>query len=400
MRNSRRAAAVGLLTGGLLLMGFSAPTLADTVSAEGTSDAGAVVGAAEAGAGGSDQKDGSKVDKPSGLSGSERRELTEKILGDGEKTPERCESKDAKAAFADCLRDVKADRAAAAERAAADEAAAEKAAAEKAAAEKAASEKAAEEKAAERTQARAALLPNQDQLRGEGDLPPLPCVPADDPDCADPGDGGDNGNPCNQIDFPNDACPIEPFCEFGSNGQLPLCDTDPDPEPEPTCSVDSGDFDCNDDGTIDCGPGTTDLNCDGVADTDNGGGGGTGPIGGGGGTGPIGGGGGTGPIGGNTGDGTSGGESTGTTGGSAEGVVPGATSGGQALGTTACGDSAVCGGVLAMADSTTTSGSAAGTGLGDTGAPSGSLNLLVLGFGLVLMGGLMVRPRKLARHRA
>ncbi len=79
--------------------------------------------------------------------------------------------------------------------------------------------------------------------------------------------------------------------------------------------------------------------------------------------------------------------------------MPGATSGGLALGTTACGDSAVCGGVLAM-DTTTTSGSAAGTGLGDTGAPSDSRNLLVLGFGLVLMGGFMVRPRKLARHRA
>ncbi len=140
MRNSRRAAAIGLLTGGLLLMGFSAPTLADTGSAEGTSDASAVVSSGEAGAGGSDQKDDAKADQPSGLSGSERRELTEKILGEGEKTPDRCETKDAKAALAECLRDVKADRAAAAEKAA-DEAAAERAA-EKAA------EKAAEEKAA------------------------------------------------------------------------------------------------------------------------------------------------------------------------------------------------------------------------------------------------------------
>ncbi len=54
-----------------------------------------------------------------------------------------------------------------------------------------------------------------------------------DPDCEPPGDGDDNGNPCNQIDFPNDDCPIDDFCDFGSNGQLPLCDEGPgDPEPE------------------------------------------------------------------------------------------------------------------------------------------------------------------------
>ena len=41
-----------------------------------------------------------------------------------------------------------------------------------------------------------------------------------------------------------------------------------------------------------------------------------------------------------------------------------------------------------------------GSVLPETGAPASTQGLLVLGFGLVAAGFLLVRPRRLARHKA
>ncbi len=87
-----------------------------------------------------------------------------------------------------------------------------------------------------------------------------------------------------------------------------------------------------------------------------------------------------------------------------EGSVPGASTGGSTPGTSACSGSVICStvqGVDATAATPTTTTVLAddGSGLPDTGAPAGSQGLLVVGFGLLAAGGLLVRPRKLARHR-
>jgi len=115
------------------------------------------------------------------------------------------------------------------------------------------------------------------------------------------------------------------------------------------------------------------------------------------------------------GPGASAGGSSSSNGSGSEGTVPGGELRGISHGTSACGDPAICNdssilGVdastgLATTDATTTADTTtvAGTGstLPQTGAPSGTRGLLVLGLGLLLAGGLLVRPRRrLALHRA
>ncbi len=80
-------------------------------------------------------------------------------------------------------------------------------------------------------------------------------------------------------------------------------------------------------------------------------------------------------------------------------------------GTSVCGDPAICNdsGILGVDAShstptttTTSPSTVAGTGstLPETGAAAGSQGMLVIGFGLLAAGALLVRPRRLARHRA
>ncbi len=107
--------------------------------------------------------------------------------------------------------------------------------------------------------------------------------------------------------------------------------------------------------------------------------------------------------------GTASGPSAGGTGSSdgsgSEGTVPGAVAGTSSIGTSACGDSTECQSVQAVETTTsttsTTSGSSDGSGLGETGASEMLRPMLVLGFGLLLSGLFLVRPRRvLARHKA
>jgi LPXTG-motif cell wall-anchored protein len=80
-------------------------------------------------------------------------------------------------------------------------------------------------------------------------------------------------------------------------------------------------------------------------------------------------------------------------------------------GTSACGDPAICNdsgilGVDATASTPSTTDTLASTGttsgdvLPQTGAPEGTQGLVLVGFGLLAGGVLMVRPRRLARHKA
>ena len=351
MKYGRRLTAVGMLTGGLLLVGFAAPSLADVGSADGT------VGA-----------------------------TSSSVTTDVETTADNADSTPA-------------------------------------------------EQAAQPQDATSSKVPARASAPSADESPVTAladnCTPTpDNQDC-----NGDGIPDCGDLTNDKD-CDGKADDNGGGN--------------DPTCSVEAQDYDCNDDGTNDCGPLTSDTDCDGKTDEDGGGGGPTDPcagkqspdlecspadfckvpdnqsnpiclvLTGGGDNGGGNGNGGTPPgqttppgnSGGNSGGqgpGTSAGGSSSSNGSGSEGTVPGANRPHRAPGTSACGDPAICNdsGILGVDASnstptTTSLSTVAGTGstLPETGAAAGTQGLLVVGFGLLAAGALLVRPRRPARHRA
>jgi LPXTG-motif cell wall-anchored protein len=271
--------------------------------------------------------------------------------------------------------------------------------------------------------------PGQD----EGCVPPGVCVPEDyngsDPGCGTapevciPEDynGGDPG--CGtppEVCIPEDYNGSDPGCgnppevciPEDYNGSDPGCGTPPEPGP----------FQCTP-GSAGCTLSGECIGTDFAPDDptscgtppDNGNGGGNGNGNGNGGnppgqtTPPCNSGGNSGGNNGGQGPGTSAGGSSSSNGSGSEGTVPGASRPHRAPGTSACGDPAICNdsGILGVDASnstptTTSPSTVAGTGssLPETGAAAGSQGMLVVGFGLLTAGALLVRPRRLARHRA
>ena len=245
-------------------------------------------------------------------------------------------------------------------------------------------------------------------------------------------------DPCDATPLPVD-CPLPPLgCPPGQtdhNGDLPGCGEAPEEECPPNeTDHNGGDPGCGEPPVEDCPLGETDYNGDdpgcgvdpdacppgqvdfngeapgcgnpveecpaGQSDTN-------GPLPGG--CTPNNNGGNNGNVGNNGNGGNNGGNGAeaGGLGGSnqsgSEGIVPGAVRGAGSPGTSACGDVAVCSTIQGVDASTTTTAPAAAPatgGLPETGAPASTQSLMVLGFGLVALGVVLVRPRRLARHRA
>jgi hypothetical protein len=405
MRHGRRMTAVGLLTGGLLVVGLAGPALADAgtvADAPTTTTTAAAPAAPQQAAGASLAKQAAagtkaakaKAAKEAAAAKAEQarvatlRRITDRVLGPAAAVPQACSTVVRPAAFEKCVTGVKA-------------------AADKAAAADDGSGSATEPSA--RTVA--------DSLAGDegaqGDTPacdpvtdPLQCLPAqcvpgpDEPKCDPPGicqggdkdqadptscghdNGGGNDDPGNECTTGDDC--VNGICINGDHAPNDKTACEP-PAQEQQCTP--GAVGCGDDGQCIGTDNTPDdeTTCEESTDppgpTNPGNGGNHHP------------GGGSGPSAGGTDS---------SDGSGSEGTVPGAVAGTSARGASACGDSTECQSVQAVeTTSSTTSGSSDGSGLGDTGASTMLRPMLVLGFGFLLAGVFLVRPRRvLARHKA
>ncbi len=397
MRNGRRLTAVGMLTGGLLLVGFAAPSLADVGTADGadttvsvvTTDSGQAGTSSDAPAKNEATKDQAKADAKAEqqANDAELADIADDVLGKGESVPQKCEGVNQPRSFRDCLEDYEA-----------------------------AQDANAPAKASGALRARTAFvaaagLPSTPAADGEGGL--CDAVPVPDgcplpPDGCPPGQTDYNGDELGCGEPPSTECPAG---ETDYNGELEGCGEPPSTdcpagetdyngdlhgcgEPSPTdCPAGETDYNgdlpgCGEPSTAVCPPGQPDYNgqadgC-GVPPSNNQG---------------------NPPSNGSQGPVTSaGGGIFGGNGAGSEGTVPGASTGSTVPGTTACGDPAICTTATVQGvDATTVTSSPAASGgavLPDTGAPANSQGLLVVGFGLLAAGVLLVRPRRLARHRA